>query len=199
MPTVTCDCGRQFPIRDEELGQTVTCPRCDQLLLVAVPGGDAIASGRRAGRCRSTQLVAAPLAAVAGPAKSRPRQSQWLQRVLVGLLVVWLLIVAWLVVSYSLFPENERGKIDRAKAQMKVIDSAINLYLVKNGVPPQCLEDLLRPDPANGGAPYLKDVRAITDPWDNLFLYEPNDPQRPTIAFKTSGGQIFTNKAGPGF
>lgn len=42
------------------------------------------------------------------------------------------------------------------------------------GCPPATLEDLVRPDPALGGATYLRGSKLPMDPWGQPYLFEPS-------------------------
>jgi general secretion pathway protein G len=115
------------------------------------------------------------------------------------LIVVAIIVVVAGIGGYYLFGALERGKIDAAKAQIKVIENAVEIYRLAHTVPPQNLQILLQPDAANDGAPYFKEEKAIVDPWGNIYLYEYQDAMGPTIGFKTPNGQVITNKPQQGF
>jgi general secretion pathway protein G len=110
------------------------------------------------------------------------------------LIVVAIIVVVAGIGGYYLFGSLEKGKIDAAKAQLKVIATACDEYRLSWGYPPQSLQVLLQGDPHRGGAPYFGDEKPITDPWGNIYLYEYSDAMGPTLGFKTPGGQMFTNK-----
>jgi hypothetical protein len=175
------------------MGLSVSCPDCVRSLLIAAPI-ETFAAMPVPGP-RQKRLLAS-LGLLCSSPFQRWHAFPWLARMLLmGMFAVWLICVA----NYSLFGTHTRSRIDCARAQLRVIESAIGQYQANNGVPLQRLEDLLRPDPFAGGVPYFADIRALTDPWGNLYLYEIIDPQRPTLGFKTPNGQLFTNWDGPGF
>jgi hypothetical protein len=84
----------------------------------------------------------------------------------------------------------ERAKIDAAQAQMKVIANACDEYRLNHTEPPKDLKVLLQPDPAQGGAPYLRKESDIIDPWGHPYGYEYKDAEGPIIRCKTADGKV---------
>ena len=114
------------------------------------------------------------------------------------LIVVAIIVVVAGIGGYYLFGSLEKGKMDAARAQMRVIEQAVDEYrLNHNDRPPNSLQDLLIGDPERGGAPYFKDIKYITDPWGALYLYSYENQLNPTIYCKTPGGVVLTNNPSP--
>lgn len=112
------------------------------------------------------------------------------------LIVVAIIVVVAGVGGYYLFGALDRGKIDAAKSQMRIIETAIDAFRLNNGGPPTSLDILLQPDPANGDNPYLTEPKAIIDPWGNPYGFEYNDMRRVTIYFKSPNGRMISNRDG---
>lgn len=110
------------------------------------------------------------------------------------LIVVAIIVVVAGVGGYYLFGALESGKISASRAQMKVVEQALEAYRLANSVPPDNLEVLLMPDPANDNLPYLKEAKNIRDAWGNIFSYEYTDRMGPTLGFRTPGGTMILNK-----
>lgn len=113
------------------------------------------------------------------------------------LIVVAIIVVVAGIGGYYLFGALEKGKEDTAKAQMKVLENVINTYRLNNGGnPPQNLQILLAADPNNANLPYLKDPKAIIDPWGRQYQYEYNDTLDPTLWVQTPNGNTLSNRSG---
>lgn len=96
-----------------------------------------------------------------------------LVELLVVLVIVGLLasLVAPRVLGYL-----GEAKHDSAAAQIKNIESALELYFVDNGEYPTTSQGLgaLSSAPAgtvNWSGPYLKNADTLRDPWGNAFIY----------------------------
>lgn len=111
------------------------------------------------------------------------------------LIVVAIIVVVAGIGGMYLFGSLEKGKIDTAKVQMTVIEKAIKEFrLNNNGRDPQSLEMLLNGDPARDGAPYFEDIKSITDPWGNIYIFEPGNALKPNLGFNTPNGQFISNQ-----
>lgn len=69
------------------------------------------------------------------------------------------------------------AKVDTTKAQMRNMQSALELYYIDNGRYPSTEEGLAalenRPDSANNwNGPYLKKGASLQDAWGNVYKYE---------------------------
>jgi hypothetical protein len=202
---LNCACAEPLLVADRYIGKRVQCPACRAVLVVPERTGDqpSVPTGIK---MRQPVLVTEQPPPehlsrwgedAAKPLSPRPRWKV-LSR---NAMVLWMLAVplslglGWLIAGYC-FGTLTLSKIDAAKAQMRVIETAIDEYRLHHEVPPPSLAALLQPDPARGGSPYLKDIKAITDPWGNIFLYEFTDAMGPTIGFETPNGNIITNRDG---
>jgi hypothetical protein len=78
---------------------------------------------------------------------------------------------------------KEEAKKQVAKAQVQVLEKALQAYKLNNGEYPMALDDLAKPQPSGGGA--LVEKKALIDPWDNAYQYEPagkrNDGKKPDV------------------
>jgi general secretion pathway protein G len=91
------------------------------------------------------------------------------------LLVMVILVVLASFVVLPVGPIRKKMMEDRAKAQIGMLETAIQTYELDLGTPPATLEALRvmpsdLPNPAKWNGPYLaKDVPL--DPWDNYYQY----------------------------
>jgi len=111
------------------------------------------------------------------------------------LIVVAIIVVVAGVGGVYLFGALDKGKADAAKAQMKALETAIEMYRLNNTNPPGSLELLLQADVNNGGVPYLKDSKAIIDPWGAMYIYNYDGPAGPTLSCRIpSNGMVISNQ-----
>jgi uncharacterized protein (TIGR03067 family) len=94
-------------------------------------------------------------------------------------------------------PRLEDAKREVAKAQLQVLTKAALAYAIRNNNKyPQSLAELLQKD-ETGAGPYLQDKRALVDPWNLLYQYDPtgprNDGKRPDIWTVAPGKQVIGN------
>jgi hypothetical protein len=62
------------------------------------------------------------------------------------------------------------AKSDAARAQVKVLEKALQTYFVKNNEYPTSLDVLTTVQP-DGGKPYVE-TKALIDPWDKPYQYD---------------------------
>jgi hypothetical protein len=72
----------------------------------------------------------------------------------------------------------DQNKLQRAKLDVKSLQTALTAYLTINGAYPESLADLSRRQP-KGGAALLK-AEGLTDPWNRPYQYDPNQRNRKT-------------------
>jgi type II secretory pathway pseudopilin PulG len=90
--------------------------------------------------------------------------------------------------------DGDKAKEDAARAQIKALEQAVEIYKKNHGAFPTDLGELTQVDPANGNKPYLTGDR-IRDPWDKPYQLDEkgtkNKGAKPDI-FSTSpkGKQI---------
>lgn len=114
------------------------------------------------------------------------------------LIVVAIIVVLAGIGGYYLFGALESAKIKTAISQMRTIEQAVDAFRLANSEPPQNLQVLLMPDPANDGMPYLKDQKFITDPWGNIYQYEYTSALGPTLWCITPNQQTISNQSQQG-
>lgn len=82
------------------------------------------------------------------------------------------------LVGIAIVPQIDKAKVKTARAQMKMLDAAIETYRMDNIKPPtteQGLQALITPPPdARNYQPggYLRERRIPKDPWGNAYQYE---------------------------
>ncbi|MGH0032056.1 MAG: type II secretion system major pseudopilin GspG [Myxococcota bacterium] len=82
------------------------------------------------------------------------------------------------LVGIAIVPQIEKGRVNTARAQLKMLDAAIETYRMDNIKPPTTEQGLqaLVTEPAGvrnyqpGG--YLRERRVPLDPWQNEYQYE---------------------------
>src|SRR5262245_8559051 len=98
-------------------------------------------------------------------------------------LMEMLVVVAIIVVlagtgGYLYMQRLEEAKVDTARAQVKIIETACESYKLQNGEYPPTLEALTQFNQVTGGKPFLE-ADKIYVPWSNgtvLFGYDPAGP-----------------------
>lgn len=103
------------------------------------------------------------------------------------LVVVAIIVILAGVATVSFFGVWEKSKEDAAKASIRGIEDALDIYRLANGnsYPPN-LDALTQRQ--KGNKPALLKDEALNDPWGNKFNYEPGN-RHP----KTDKPHIFTN------
>jgi len=98
---------------------------------------------------------------------------------LVELLVVMIILAALAaVIVPRMFERAEQGRRAKAIADIKSLETAIDMYAADNGAPPtteqglQALEEATTspPEPKNWNGPYLK-KQIPQDPWGGEYIY----------------------------
>lgn len=98
---------------------------------------------------------------------------------LVELLVVMIIIAALAaVIVPRVFTRAEQGRRAKAIADIKSLETAIDMYAADNGAPPTTEQGLMAlreppsvpPEAKNWNGPYLKKP-VSTDPWGNEYIY----------------------------
>jgi hypothetical protein len=64
-------------------------------------------------------------------------------------------------------------EINRAKLDIRNIEAAVRVFNVKNRFYPQTLEELTKPQ--SDGTPPLIQKSALIDPWQQQYVYEPDN------------------------
>src|SRR5262245_16381094 len=97
---------------------------------------------------------------------------------LMEMLVVVAIIVALAGIGgYYLFGTLASSKANIAETQVRTtLSTAVKEYFVRHGQWPPSLDTLL-PGAVPGERPILEDPRAIIDPWNVPYKYDPNGPR----------------------
>jgi hypothetical protein len=82
-----------------------------------------------------------------------------------------------------------------ARTQAKRIETALQVYFVRNNVYPPTLAELTQKDAAGGG-PFLP-ADALRDPWGKEYQFDPsgthNKGEKPDVWTTTPGGKVIGN------
>lgn len=95
---------------------------------------------------------------------------------LIEVLMVLVILVILGSFAVTIFTgTQDKAKIDQAKTQISIVESAARLYQLHMNSYPGTLEDLVTApadarNPAKWGGPYLE-KRVPLDPWDNEYRY----------------------------
>lgn len=96
-----------------------------------------------------------------------------------GFTLIELLIVIVIVgllaslVAPEMFSKVDSSRVKTAKAQMEMIETALNTYRLDLGQYPQSLGELIKSDKPNWDGPYLPKEVPL-DPWGNPYVYNNN-------------------------
>jgi type II secretory pathway pseudopilin PulG len=108
------------------------------------------------------------------------------------LVVVAIIVVLAGVGGTYLLQRADEAKESTAKAQVKTLTEAANMYKLANGDFPPSLDTLAQQQP-NGGAPFVQ-VDQLRDPFNQPFGYDPggshNGGSQPDIWCNRPGRQI---------
>jgi general secretion pathway protein G len=112
------------------------------------------------------------------------------------LVVVAILVILAGTASVFVFRYLDQAKDDRARADVKTIETACTAYKLRNGDYPSSLQVLVTPD--DGSAkPYLDSAEAILDPWGKPYQYDPSGPNhnglKPDISTTNADGELIGN------
>ena len=93
-----------------------------------------------------------------------------------GFTLIELLIVIVIVgllaslVAPEMFSKVDSSKVKTAKAQMELLENALNTYRLDVGSYPDSLDELVQSTKKNWDGPYLPQA-VPPDPWGNLYIY----------------------------
>ena len=99
---------------------------------------------------------------------------------LIELLIV-LVILGLLasLVAPKMFSKVDSSKIKTAETQLKLLETALDTYVLDLGQPPESLEELRQSNKKNWDGPYLPKEVPL-DPWGNPYVYKiPGQDGRP--------------------
>jgi hypothetical protein len=109
-----------------------------------------------------------------------------------------LAFILFLVLSLILpeiFPPSAKEEIARTKAKTTISEACETYRRDHDNRWPDKLELLVNPD--KDDKPYLEDMEALRDPWDQQFQYDPSGPhnkgQQPDIWTTTPKGKVIGN------
>lgn len=121
----------------------------------------------------------------------RPASSQSGFTLIEIMVVVFILGLLAAMVVPNVIGSSDKARVQRAKADIRAIEEAVNLFKLENGFYPQSMEVLVGPSKSNPDG-YLKKVPK--DPWDREYAYR-TDGRRFVIkslgADGTDGGDGF--------
>jgi len=99
------------------------------------------------------------------------RSAFTLMEIMVVVAIILILASAGVVVYTTMLADT---RVSRAKLDVKSLEQAVTAYYVKRGFYPDTLVQLTTRDPIDGSPAILNNERAIYDPWNNMYIYEPN-------------------------
>ena len=105
----------------------------------------------------------------------RHQQGFTLIEIMAVVLIIGLLST---LVGIAIFPQIDKSRVNAARAQIKMLDGALESYRMDNAKFPtsdQGLGSLIQPPPNARNYPpggYLRERRVPQDAWGNLFQYE---------------------------
>jgi hypothetical protein len=119
--------------------------------------------------------------------------ARWQAWLIVGGGVLLVALIA--TVCYLHLVGVDQGRIDAARAQLKVIGNWLELHRLAHGDWPEQLTDLLD-DPAATGSESFRpiDRNALIDPWGHPFGYDPEAPDGPLVFCTTASGLRLTHR-----
>jgi hypothetical protein len=85
--------------------------------------------------------------------------------------VAFILFVGAVAAADARFDALDDAKVAAAKAQIKVLDVAVQLYFIKNEKYPESLKVLTE------GKNPLVEPSSLIDPWKNPYQYDPAGPK----------------------
>lgn len=88
------------------------------------------------------------------------------------MVVVVILGILLGVVAYNVQGKDDKAKVTAARASIKNIENAIEMYKLDIGKYPDKMDDLIQQpsDAKNWDGPYLKDKKLPVDPWGKEFV-----------------------------
>ncbi len=95
------------------------------------------------------------------------------------LIVVAIIGLVASLVGPSLIRRLQGAQRDTAKAQLKGMSMALDMYKLDMKRYPDSLEGLVKSTGSKWNGPYLRDVTDVPkDPWDEPYIYSPKDGGR---------------------
>ena len=111
------------------------------------------------------------------------------------LVVVAILVILAGTASVFVFRYLDDAKMNRAKADVRTIESACVGYKLNTGNFPDNLQELVQPP--DNHKPYLNSADDITDPWGKLYSYDPSGPNhnglKPDVSTTSPDGDLIAN------
>ena len=87
------------------------------------------------------------------------------------LIVIVIMGLLMSLVAPAMFSKVDSTKIKTARAQMQMMETALDTYRLDMGDYPAKLEDLIRSDKVGWDGPYMP-KKVPLDPWGNAYSYE---------------------------
>jgi Type II secretion system (T2SS), protein G len=84
-----------------------------------------------------------------------------------------------------------QSRVDRAKMDVKSLETVVTVYLTKHGAYPESLHELTQADPADDSPPPLTE-RGLLDPWQRPYNYNP------LLLHPTNGKPLIWTEGPPG-
>ena len=92
------------------------------------------------------------------------------------LIVIVILGLLMSLVAPTMFSKVDSTKIKTAKAQMHMLETALDTFRLDMGVYPKSLDDLLQSEETGWDGPYLP-KKLPNDPWGNPYRYTSPGPE----------------------
>ncbi len=111
---------------------------------------------------------------------------------LIEILVVMAIIAMLAVlVAPNVFNQQAGAMRDAATAEISTLSAALDMYRLDVGRYPDSLDGLMRNDSnrAAWNGPYLRGTELPEDPWDNAYVYEPDDNSFSLYSLGADGAQ----------
>jgi len=105
------------------------------------------------------------------------RGSKWNEAFTLVELMLVVVIIGILagVVLPKLVGSQERAKIEATRGQIRIFETAIDIYHLEVGKAPESLKDLVvNPGESKWNGPYLNKKTLPKDPWENQYVYDPD-------------------------
>ena len=121
--------------------------------------------------------------------RSRRRRGFTLMEIL---LVLAILVVLGSMVGVGYFKVQQNAMKNIATGQIATLKSAVNMYTLHIGTPPNDLDSLVilpqdLANPNKWAGPYLEEDAVPFDPWNQPYQYEITDPQNGKFRIWSNG------------